>query len=141
VGCEPLRGMSFTRKWSSTMRPPVLGWRFKDHFCAEGSLSSFARWAEDVGYVWTSSRAFWMKGFIMRPVDQTHIPTPNSPSSLVLKVKQPPSVLGFEEPGSPGRNSWIWCSVLIWMPSRRKRLSAYSARELSNIGRILGATS
>jgi hypothetical protein len=49
----------------------------------------------------------------MRPVDQTHIPTPISPSSLVLKVKQPPSVFGFDEPGSPGRSSSIWCSVLI----------------------------
>lgn len=94
-----------------------------------------------MGYVCTSSRAFWMKGFIMRPVDQTHIPTPISPSSFVLRVKLPPSVFGFEDPGSPGRSSWMWCSVLIWIPSRRKRLSAYSARKLSNMGRILGATS
>ena len=42
--------MSFTRKWSSTKRPPDLAYRFKAHFSVVGSVAgALAREAEAVG--------------------------------------------------------------------------------------------
>jgi hypothetical protein len=87
---EEEEGSSWRRKCESTIRPPVLGERrrdqdFDDGFWGrgedgEGDVEGGGRMAELVGKVCTEERAEAMKGFIIRPVDQTHIPIPTSPS-------------------------------------------------------------
>ena len=83
-------GSSWRRKCESTSRPPVLGERRRDQDFDDGSWGEDEDWegdvegggkiAELVGKVCTEESADAMKGFIIRPVDQTHIPIPTSPS-------------------------------------------------------------
>jgi hypothetical protein len=87
---EEEEGSSSRRKCESTIKPPVLGERrrdqdFDDGFRGEGEdeeggVDEGGRMAELVGKVCTEERADAMKGFIIRPVDQTHMPIPTSPS-------------------------------------------------------------
>lgn len=96
---------------------------FQEPFRSSGGTESLVdNLADELGQVCTSSNGFWMKGFIISPVDHVHIPTPDSPSSFVFNVKHPPSLLKSVEPGRAADNSRIWCSVLIEIPSRLRDL-------------------